>query len=85
MIISLPGGNTLGFIHQLWDCLRPRFDILDADQQSVLTIEGPICACNLCGDVDFEVIFNSTETKLCFYGTYRSGLAQNPVDYIKNT
>ena len=57
MVVYAPPGSIVGYIKQLWDCFRPRFDILDANQQSVMTVEGPVCTCQLCGDVDFEVTY----------------------------
>ena len=55
MTITSPPGTPIGYIEQRWDIIKPKFDILDENKQCVLKIEGPICACNMCGDVDFEV------------------------------
>lgn len=56
MTITAPPGSPVGYIEQKWDILLPKFDILDENKQCVLKIEGPLCACNMCGDVDFKVL-----------------------------
>ena len=56
MTITAPPGTPVGYIEQRWDILLPKFDILDENKQCVLKIEGPLCACNMCGDVDFKVM-----------------------------
>ena len=40
-----------------WSLCVPKFEIQDASRNPVLLIEGPICTFNMCGDVEFEVIF----------------------------
>ena len=38
-----------------WSILIPKFEIQNAARETVLRIEGPLCQCNMCGDVEFDV------------------------------
>ncbi|XP_050075143.1 phospholipid scramblase 2-like isoform X1 [Anopheles maculipalpis] len=53
--VSAPPGNVIGTVVQKWSLCRPVFDIRDRNNETVLTIRGPICQCTLCGDVKFTV------------------------------
>ncbi len=55
VVTAPPGGQTIGIVRQGWSLLRPYFKIQDANDETVLTIEGPICHCKPCGDVEFKV------------------------------
>ena len=58
MTISAPPGQPIGYVKQRCSCIKANFDILDENEQCVLSIEGPCCTCKICGDVEFEVNFN---------------------------
>ena len=50
-------GNILGYITQQWSLLRPLFKIKNANGETVLRIEGPVCTFSMCGsDVKFKVL-----------------------------
>uniref|UniRef100_A0A182WKA5 Phospholipid scramblase n=1 Tax=Anopheles minimus TaxID=112268 RepID=A0A182WKA5_9DIPT len=53
--VSAPPGNVIGTVVQKWSLCRPVFDIRDRNNETVLTIRGPVCQCSLCGDVKFAV------------------------------
>ncbi len=44
----------IGSIDEEWSILRPNYVIKDKTGSSVLQIEGPICQCKCCYDVDFK-------------------------------
>ncbi|XP_037085554.1 phospholipid scramblase 1-like [Pollicipes pollicipes] len=50
------GPAPLGSVRQNWSVCTSSFDVLSADGDAVLAIEGPACACSLCGDVAFRVL-----------------------------
>lgn len=58
--VCAPPGNVIGYVYQEWSILAPKFSVRDAQENVILRIEGPICTFSLCGDVDFEVISDST-------------------------
>jgi len=43
--VEAPVGQIIGFVRQQQSCLAPKYHILDAQQQTVLTLEGPMCIC----------------------------------------
>ena len=50
-------GNILGYITQQWSLFRPLFKIKNANGETVLRIEGPVCTFSMCGsDVKFKVL-----------------------------
>ncbi|WAQ94276.1 PLS2-like protein [Mya arenaria] len=53
--IEAPVGVTVGYVKQKCSPCPPRFGILDADQNEVLSIEGPCCMIP-CTDIEFKVI-----------------------------
>uniref|UniRef100_A0A182NLZ8 Phospholipid scramblase n=1 Tax=Anopheles dirus TaxID=7168 RepID=A0A182NLZ8_9DIPT len=53
--VSAPPGNVIGTVVQKWSLCRPVFDIRDRNDETVLTIRGPVCQCSPCGDVKFGV------------------------------
>ncbi|XP_017543305.1 phospholipid scramblase 1 [Pygocentrus nattereri] len=55
MEVQAPPGNTIGFVVQNWHPFLPKFSVLGASHEPLLTIEGPLCAISCCGDVDFDV------------------------------
>merc|ERR1712210_225732 len=54
--VSSPPGSVIGTVEQEWSCLYPRFVIKDEAGSEILKIEGPLCPCSCCGDVDFNVV-----------------------------
>lgn len=55
MEVQSPPSTTIGYVVQNWHPFKPKLSILGAAKETLLTIEGPFCACSCCGDVDFEV------------------------------
>jgi len=54
--VSSPPGSIIGTVEQQWSILYPRFVIKDESGSPILKIEGPLCPCSCCGDVDFSVV-----------------------------
>lgn len=54
--VSSPPGSVIGTVEQQWSILYPRFVIKDEAGTEILKIEGPLCPCSCCGDVDFNVV-----------------------------
>ncbi len=68
MEVQSPVGTTIGYVCQTWSPCYPKFAIKDAKENVVLRIEGPLCTCNCCGDVEFDVSNNG----LCDSLTYNT-------------
>jgi len=50
-------GNVLGYLTQQWSLFKPVFKVKNANHETVLRIEGPVCTFSLCGsDVKFKVL-----------------------------
>ena len=47
--------SCLGTVHQEWSLCDPLFTIKDHLGNPVLKIKGPMCGCECCTDVDFNV------------------------------
>jgi len=54
--VSSPPGTIVGTVEQEWSIIYPKFVVKDASGEPVLRIEGPLCPCSCCGDVDFKVV-----------------------------
>ena len=75
MEVYSPPGNLIGSIQQEWSLCSPKYNILNAEGQVALTIEGPICTYSLfCGDVDFEILSPDGSTKVGKISKQWSGL-----------
>lgn len=64
MEICAPAGQVVGYVVQKWTLCAPRFEIQDANHNCILIIEGPVCVCNMCGDVEFKVLSSNGETEV---------------------
>jgi hypothetical protein len=56
--VEAPVGQIIGYVRQQQSCLAPHYNVLDAQQQTVLAIEGPMCICQgpcCTGDQEFKV------------------------------
>ncbi|XP_028839637.1 phospholipid scramblase 1 isoform X1 [Denticeps clupeoides] len=53
--VQSPPGTTIGYVCQNWHPFLPKFSVLGASKETLLKVEGPLCAISCCGDVDFEV------------------------------
>lgn len=56
--VQAPVGQTVGWVKQRASCLAPKYSILDAQQQEVLQVEGPVCICQgpcCTNDQEFKV------------------------------
>ncbi|XP_022792773.1 phospholipid scramblase 2-like [Stylophora pistillata] len=79
--VQSPPGTVLGYCAQEWSICIPKFAIQNADRETVLRIEGPFCQCNLCGDVEFQVMINNIVVEFSVVGislgyTYESVFTQ---------
>ncbi|XP_037947196.1 phospholipid scramblase 2-like [Teleopsis dalmanni] len=54
--ISAPSGQVIGRVEQEWMLFAPSFRIKDANDETVLRIEGPYGAQSCCNDVNFNVV-----------------------------
>lgn len=54
--VQAPPGNVVGYVLQKWSICKPQFAITTATRDTVLLIEGPFCQCNMCGDVEYQVL-----------------------------
>ncbi|XP_017040268.1 phospholipid scramblase 1-like isoform X2 [Drosophila ficusphila] len=61
--VSAPPGNVIGSIQEEWSICRPSFRILNQSDDLVLRIEGPLCFCSMCRNVDFNVCYKSQRGK----------------------
>lgn len=55
MEVQAPPGVPIGYVIQNWHPCWPKFTVQNEEKQAVLKIIGPICTCNIGGNVDFEV------------------------------
>ena len=62
--VQAPVGQTCGFVRQAWSVCKPKYKIQNANDETVLIIDGPCCTCNICGDVEFQVGQNSLINQL---------------------
>lgn len=53
--VQAPPGNVIGYVRQSWSICKPAYHIQDANDETVLKIQGPCFTCNICGDVEFQV------------------------------
>ncbi|XP_072034292.1 phospholipid scramblase 1-like isoform X2 [Amphiura filiformis] len=64
MEVQAPIGTTIGYVCQTWSPCYPKFAIKDAKENVILRIEGPLCTCNCCGDVEFDVMSEDGSAKV---------------------
>lgn len=76
MEVTSPPGTLIGSVEQQWSILYPRFLIKDETGQTVLRIEGPLCPCSCCGDVEFKVVSATTDSEVGMITKQWSGLAR---------
>lgn len=51
-----PPGTMIGRVQQEWSIIYPKFTIRNANDETILRIDGPFCTFNCCcGDVTFNV------------------------------
>ncbi|KAJ7392573.1 Phospholipid scramblase 3 [Desmophyllum pertusum] len=74
--VQSPPGTVVGYCSQDWSICIPKFEIQDADRQTVLRIEGPFCQCNLCGDVEFQVLSADGQNQVGKISKQWSGLVK---------
>lgn len=55
MYIEFPPGQRMATIKEKWSCMTPRYEIFDAGDNLIYTIEGECCYCKCCTDVPFKV------------------------------
>lgn len=72
--VSAPPGDVIGYVKQTWSCMKPKFDIMDADGNVALIIEGPWCTFSCGGDVEFKVLTPDGETEVGKISKQWSGL-----------
>merc|ERR1719342_1300949 len=54
--VSSPPGTVIGYVNQLWTCIKPKFEVTDADGNVALIIQGPWCTFSCAGDVEFKIM-----------------------------
>lgn len=74
--VQSPPGTVLGYCAQEWSICIPKFAIQNADRETVLRIEGPFCQCNLCGDVEFQVLSADGQNQVGRISKQWSGLVK---------
>ncbi|XP_031567694.1 phospholipid scramblase 2-like [Actinia tenebrosa] len=74
--VQSPPGTIVGYCAQLWSICIPKFAIQNANRETVLLIEGPLCQCNLCGDVEFQVLSADGQNQVGKVSKQWSGLAK---------
>ncbi|XP_062305187.1 phospholipid scramblase 1-like [Osmerus eperlanus] len=53
--VQAPPGITVGYVSQVWHPWTPKLTIQGANQETLMTLEGPCFAFNCCGEVNFEL------------------------------
>ncbi|KAJ7996224.1 hypothetical protein DPEC_G00234830 [Dallia pectoralis] len=74
MEVQSPSGTTIGYVVQNWHPFKPKLTIQNAFKDTVLRITGPFCACNCCGDVDFDVMGKDNDQPIGRISKQWSGL-----------
>jgi len=59
--VETPAGERLGTVRQGQSCWAPEYRILDANNQQILHIQGPICVCDCCADFEIQTL-DKTQT-----------------------
>lgn len=57
--VEAPVGQMIGYVKQQQSCLAPKYHIQDAERQTVLMVEGPMCICQgpcCTWDQEFKVL-----------------------------
>jgi len=54
--VSAPPGEVIGYVRQKWTCIKPKFEITDADGNVALMVQGPWCTMACGSDVEFKVM-----------------------------
>jgi len=62
--ISSPPGEVIGYVNQLWSCMKPKFEITDGDGNVALIIKGPWCTFSCAGDVEFKIMTPDGENEV---------------------
>lgn len=76
LTVEAPKGQTVGFVRQAWSCCHPRYNIKNSEDETQLRIKGPCFQCNMCGDIEFEVLSKDGETFVGQITKQWSGLAK---------
>ncbi|GFO35863.1 phospholipid scramblase [Plakobranchus ocellatus] len=76
LTVEAPKGQTVGLVRQAWSCCHPRYNIKNAEDETQLRIKGPCFQCNMCGDIEFEVLSKDGETFVGQITKQWSGLAK---------
>jgi len=53
--VQAPPGTVVGYVEQKWSLFYPKFVIKTADGEEIMEMEGPLCGCECCSDVDFNI------------------------------
>ena len=56
MEVQSPPGTVIGYVEQDCSFIYPWFSLKNADEETVLKIKGPLCACKCCWDVEFSIL-----------------------------
>ncbi|XP_002734305.1 phospholipid scramblase 1-like [Saccoglossus kowalevskii] len=74
--ISTPTGTSLGGVKQTCSVIKPKFDIRNAEDDTVLKLRGPCIKCRCCGDVEFDLYDKDLETVIGRVAKQWSGLGK---------
>jgi len=56
-----PSGERLGIVRQKQTAWKQQFAICNDQDEEILYVQAPCCACSCCSDIDFPVISSSTK------------------------
>lgn len=76
MEVETPDGVSLGRVQQTCSIIIPKFDIRNAEDETMLKMEGPCIKCRLCSDVQFDVYSKDKETTVGRVSKQWSGLGK---------
>ena len=63
--VHSPPGTIIGYVEQKWTLCTPLFAVKNERGEEVLIIEGPLCGCECCSDIDFNITTAGEGTEVC--------------------
>ncbi|XP_041355691.1 phospholipid scramblase 2-like [Gigantopelta aegis] len=55
IVVEAPPGQVVGYVSQCWYLCYPHFTVKDSQQNPFFKINGPLCQCSMCGDVEYKI------------------------------
>ena len=65
MEVHSPLGTIIGSVEQKWTLCTPLFAIKNERGEEIMTIEGPVCGCECCSDIDFNITSAGDGSEVC--------------------